>query len=135
VTDNTPILESDEVDRRMLLLAGLQDALRALGVTSCLARHQRLVLRYAEGPYGPSGLTDPQLYVLLPRGCQHVTADGMHYRLGSDGFPVRDPAAAAVAICAMQPALSALESIEPQYPALQSVSSHFVTGRKRECNA
>lgn len=95
MTDDASILESDEVDRRMLLLAGLQDALHGLGVTCYLARHQRLVLRYAEGPLEPSGPTNPQLHIFLTGSPQSVTTDGACYRLGKREFPVSDPAAAA----------------------------------------
>jgi hypothetical protein len=98
---DSPILTNAEVGSRMKLLAELQAALEARGITCVLARNHKLVLRYAEGPMEPSGLTDPQLFVFIPSGCQHVTMDGTNYRLGNDEFPVRDPAAAAVAICAM----------------------------------
>lgn len=102
--DPTPILTDAETASRMLLLAELQAALRDLGIQCVLARNHRLVLRdRAERPFKPSGLTDPQLFVFLPSGCQHVTTDGVSYRLGSDQFPVRESAAAAVAICAVRP--------------------------------
>jgi hypothetical protein len=103
---STPILTDAEAGSRMMQLAELQAILEARGVTCVLARNHKLVLRYAEGPYKPSGLTDPQLFVFLPGGCQHVTTDGVNYKLGDQAFPVCDPAAAAVAICAMQPAPS-----------------------------
>ncbi len=104
ITQAEPILDDDVVARRMFLLAGLHYQFDGLGVQCVLARRQRLVLRYnSEGPHKPSGLTDPHLYVFLSGGSQVVTTDGANYRLGSDEFPVGDPAAAAVAICAMQP--------------------------------
>lgn len=103
MSDDTPILESDEVDRRMLLLSELQAALHGLNVTCYLARHQRLVLLYNQAPQPPSGLLDPVLHVYPTAGgrhAHHVTTDGACYRLGKKKYPVSDPAAAADAICA-----------------------------------
>lgn len=105
MADNAPILESDEVARRMLLLAELQAALHGLNVTCHLARYQRLVLLYNQAPQPPSGLTDPILHVypIFPKGhAYHVTTDGTCYRLGDWGIPAGDPKAAALAICEMQ---------------------------------
>jgi hypothetical protein len=45
---------------RRLLLAELQAALNAIGVRSVLAGNRRLVLRYEQDHYEPSGPTDPQ---------------------------------------------------------------------------
>lgn len=101
-----PVLSDDEAASRMRLLADLRAALSALGIQSLLARRQRLVLvsRYMEGPFDPSGLTDPQLHVFLPSGALSVTTDGVSYRLAKQKFPVEEPSAAAAAIRATRPA-------------------------------
>jgi len=93
------ILTDAEVGRRMLLLAELQAAMATLGVHCVLARNHRLVLRYNDGPYGPSGLTDPDLHIFTPRGTDTATTDGTVYRLASGGeYSVADPSIAATAI-------------------------------------
>src|SRR6266567_3044223 len=78
-----PILTQAAVERRMLLLAELQDALTDLGVRSVLARNHRLVLQYNRGPSGPSGLTEPQLYIFASEGIDIATTDGSTYNLAS----------------------------------------------------
>ncbi len=94
-----PVLDRAEAERRMHLLAELQDALTDLGVRSVLARHHRLVLQYNRVPSGPSGLTDPELHILAPAGTDIATTDGTTYRLASgQQYPVADPAAAAALI-------------------------------------
>ncbi len=91
-----PILDRAEVEGRMLLLAELQDALTDLGVRSVLARNHRLVLQYNRVPSGPSGLTEPQLYVFGPYGTDIATTDGSTYNLASGRQCLADdPAAAA----------------------------------------
>lgn len=102
-----PILTDAEAARRMLVLAELQAALSALGARCVLARNHKLVLRYNEGPCEPSGLTDPQLLVFLPARSLYITTDNDDYFwLGNRQSPVDNPAAAAAAICGMQPAPS-----------------------------
>src|SRR6266567_172627 len=91
-----PILATAEVTRRMLLLGELQEALAALGVRSVLARNHRLVLQYNRVPYGPCGMTDPQLHVFTPDGTCVATTDGTTFHLASGRqCPADDPAAAA----------------------------------------
>src|SRR6266699_4037888 len=93
---SAPILQEAEVARRMHLLAELQDALAALGVRSVLARNHRLVLQYNRVPYGPCGMTDPQLHVFTPDGTCVATTDGTTFHLASGRqCPADDPAAAA----------------------------------------
>ncbi len=100
VTSNSPILGTDEVDRRMGALASLQSALEELGVDSVLTRRHRIVLRYSESPCPPSGLTDPELRIFIAGRQALATTDGACYRLGSrQQFPVSNPAAAAAGIC------------------------------------
>jgi hypothetical protein len=132
ITQAEPVLDDDVVARRMFLLAGLHYQFDRLGVQCVLARCQRLVLRYnSEGPHKPSGLTDPHLYVFLSGGSQIVTTEGANHRLGSDEFPVDDPAAAAVAICANaaspvlgtpgpRPRSSRVGAFLPSYPGKDS---------------
>jgi len=94
-----PILATAEVTRRMLLLGELQEALAALGVRSVLARNHRLVLQYNRVPYGPCGMTDPQLHVFAPDGTCVATTDGTTFHLASGRqCPADDPAAAATFI-------------------------------------
>lgn len=97
--NTTPVLDDAEASRRELLLARLQAALAELGVQCTLARKHRLVLRYADGAAGPSGLTDPQLYVFTEPGPAKISTDGAVYQL-SDGqnLPAADPTAAAAII-------------------------------------
>lgn len=101
MTGNAPILGAGEADRRMLVLAGLHEALHGLGVRCVLARNHRLVLEKFKhaAPIGPSGLTDPVLHAFLPDGIGHVTTDGTRYRLDGREFSAGDPAAAAAALC------------------------------------
>lgn len=118
MSENHPggqVLEKNVVDRRLLLLAGLQEAWQGLGVHGVLTRNHRLVLRYENGgPYEPSGLTDPQLHVFLPAGAQHVTTDGANYWLAGQQVPARDPAAAAAAV------ISAWRLARPDRPGPRS---------------
>jgi hypothetical protein len=94
-----PVLGEQEAERRRLLLAELQAALASLGVRSVLARNHRLVLRYNQTCYDPSGLTDPALHICTPGQARAGTTDSTSYRLdaGSD-YPVADPAVAAAGI-------------------------------------
>src|SRR5258708_32667675 len=70
-----PILPDAELAGRMPLLAELQGALHALGFRCVLARNHKLVLRYNEGPYEPSGLTEPQRHIFLTDSSQRMTTD------------------------------------------------------------
>lgn len=103
------ILGPEEVDRRLLILCGLHEALHDLRVHCVLARNHKLVLEKfkQQARLGPSGLTNPTLHAFLPDGLIRVTTDGADFWL-DDGqsFPVEYPVAAAVAICAMQPSPS-----------------------------
>jgi hypothetical protein len=103
-----PILTKAQIDMQLLLLAALHSALAERNIRCVLARTHRLVLRYSAAPLAASGPTEPQLYVFFIPGQKPgiVTTDGVNYRFGSDEFPVDDPVAAAVAICAAQPASS-----------------------------
>lgn len=104
VTDNAPILDEDEVQRRKMLLAELQAALMALGIQGVLASHRQLVLRYNDPPpLAPSGPTSPTLHLFGPDGARVATTDGTAYQV-DDGrtFPISDPAAAAADICRSQ---------------------------------
>ncbi len=93
------ILSEDEVARRMLLLAKLQNALTAQGVCCVLARNHRLILRYSVNPWERSGMTEPKLHLFMPTGRDIATTDGTTYRLASGAeFAVADPVFAAVAI-------------------------------------
>jgi len=106
--DREPILSQAEAARRMLLLTDLKAALAHLGVSSVLARNQRLVLRYNQVPQEPSGLTDPRLHILTPAGTAGVTADGDRYRLDSgEDMPASDPASAARRIASLSTATAA----------------------------
>ena len=98
--DREPILSQSEADSRMLLLAALQAALAGMGVRSVVARCHRLVLRWnSAGPFGPSGLTDPQLHIFAPAGTTVATTDGTAYRLrAGQQCPAGDPAAAAAVL-------------------------------------
>jgi hypothetical protein len=103
----TPILDADEVGRRMAALARLQDALKKMGVEAVLVGKHRLVLRYNEPSCAPSGLTDPELRIFIAGRQARATTDGACYRLSSrQRFPASDPAAAAARICRAKPALS-----------------------------
>jgi hypothetical protein len=95
-----PVLTEDEATRRVVLLGDLQAALAGIGVPSVLARNHRLVLRwYSSGPFGPSGLTDPELYVFASSGTSVATTDGTAYHLaGVRTCPAADPAAAAAVV-------------------------------------
>lgn len=53
------ILHPVVAENRMQLLDRLDNALRGLNVQCIVARGQRLVLRYSEGPNEPSGLALP----------------------------------------------------------------------------
>lgn len=97
-----PVLSETEAARRVSLLAELRGALESAGVRCLLARKHRLVLRYNQGPYEPSGMTDPQLHIFASGGADVATTDGAVYRLASGAeLAVTDPAAAAGAICRM----------------------------------
>jgi hypothetical protein len=91
------VLSRDEAARRLLLLADLQIALTKLGVRCVLARYHRLVLRwYSSGPFGPSGLTDPQLHIFTSADAVVATTDGTTFYLTTgQQCPADDPAAAA----------------------------------------
>lgn len=94
-----PILDEAEVARRISLLTELHGALGDRGFRCVLARNHRLVLRYAQTPSAPSGLTNPTLHVFLPNGVETVTTDGVDYALPRGrSCPVTDPAAAVAAI-------------------------------------
>lgn len=100
-----PILTPPEAAARMELLTELQAALTGLGVQCVLARGHRLVLRYADSPVPPSGLTNPTLHVFTPGGTRTITTDGAAYRLSTgQELPADDPASAAALICLRQPA-------------------------------
>ncbi len=102
-----PILSEAEVATRMRLLARLQDALRARGVSCALARRHRLVLRYNQAPVEKSGLIDPQLRAFTTGRTDVVSTDGSVFWLVSgDEFPVSDPGAAAEFIARAQRAAS-----------------------------
>lgn len=94
-----PILGEAEVQRRVLILAGLQSELDVLGVRAVLARNHKLTLRYnVPGPQ-PCGMTDPVLHVFGPSGMRKATTDGSCFRIDSgEEFPVDDPAGTATRI-------------------------------------
>jgi hypothetical protein len=97
--NTTPILDDGDAAFRRLLLDQLQVALAELGIHSTLARRHRIVLRYTDGVAGPSGLTDPQLYVLAEPGSVTVTTDGTTYQLShGQKLEAADPSAAAAII-------------------------------------
>lgn len=100
-TATTAVLESDEVDRRVVLLASLQAELRALKIACVLAGRRRLVLSSdGSAPWRGSGQTNPELHAFVPGVKQVVTTDGTIYQVGRRKHAVDDPAAAAAAICA-----------------------------------
>jgi hypothetical protein len=100
-----PILTPPDAAARMALLAELQATLTRLGIQCVLARHHRLVLRYAEGPVPPSGLTNPTLHVVAAGGTETITTDGATYRLSTgQELPADDSVSAAALICLQQPA-------------------------------
>ncbi len=82
------------------MLAELQTSLAAMGVHSVVARNHRLVLRWnTDGPWGPSGLTDPQLHIFTPDGPCVATADGTAYHLATgQRYAANSPATAATLI-------------------------------------
>jgi hypothetical protein len=94
------ILTQDEATLRLRLLAELQTTLAGQGIRCVLARTHRLVLRWrTSGPFGPCGLTDPQLHIFTPAGTTIATTDGTAYHLASgQDCPAADPAAAAALI-------------------------------------
>ena len=100
-----PIISVAEAARRLELLADLQTSLAGLGVGSVLARNHRLVLRWRNnGPYGPSGLTDPALHIFTPAGNCLATTDGTAYLLATGQHcPATDPTVAAALICQTTP--------------------------------
>jgi hypothetical protein len=89
------VLACEEADRRKVALAGLQEALAALGVDSVLAGRRTLTLR-GSGPASTARVGDPELHV---RGAGHsrvVTTDGQYYSFADGGtHPVGDPSGAA----------------------------------------
>lgn len=94
------VLSHDEAARRLLLLTDLQISLTERGVRCVLARYHRLVLRWSSsGPFGPSGLTDPQLHIFTPNGTAVATTNGITFSLASgQQCQADDPAAAAARI-------------------------------------
>ena len=77
------ILTAAEAERRSDLLGALRDVLDMRGIPSVLARRRTIVLR-GKAPFGPSGLTDPELHVLASAHLI-ITTDGAEYR-SSDGW-------------------------------------------------
>lgn len=101
VIERPQVLAKDEASRRVLLLAELQAAFTALGVRCVLARKHRLVLRYNQGPCGPSGPVNPELHVFAGDGTDIATTNGATYSLASGGqYPADDPAATAAVVLA-----------------------------------
>jgi len=91
-----PILTREEASRRAALLADLQNALAAQGVSSVLARRHRLVLQGGRTRSEPSGPTEPQLHIFTPDGTDIATTHGSAYHFASgDAHPAADPARAA----------------------------------------
>ena len=92
------VLSRDEACRRALLLTDLRDALAKRSVEALVVTRRRVVLR-ADFSGGPSGPTDPALYVFLDGTVAIATTDGTNYQL-ADGVldAVSDPDAAARAI-------------------------------------
>jgi hypothetical protein len=105
---DTPILSESEVNRRILLLGMLKDALTDQGVQAVIARHHRLVLSSAEQTWAPRQLTDPSLHIFTEDGTRKASTDRAVYRL-DDGaeYSVSDPAAAAAAICGQRTTVTA----------------------------
>lgn len=95
------ILSQAEATRRMELLAVLQAALETSGIRCRLAGRRRLVLRYAHGPYEPSGMTNPQLNIFVPGGTEVATTDGLLYRLRSGAELFAEASSAAATISSM----------------------------------
>jgi hypothetical protein len=99
VPPRPPILTEADVARRMLVFAGLQEALAALEIRSVVARNHRLVLRRNIGLYAQSGLTDLKLYIFALDGTETATTDGTTYYLASGTeYPASEPDATAMAI-------------------------------------
>jgi len=94
----SPILTREEAARRAALLADLQSALQAQGVSSVLARRHRLVLQGGRTRCEPSGPTDPELHIFTPDGTDIATTRGSAYHFASGhAHPAADPARAAQA--------------------------------------
>ncbi len=73
-----------------LVLAALRDALSKRSIDAAVVTRRRIVL-WANTSGGPSGPTDPLLYVFLDGGMVVVTTNGTNYKL-ADGAasPVAD---------------------------------------------
>ena len=84
------VLTRDEACRRAGLLTDLREALAKRSVEAIVVTRRRIVLR-ADLSGGPSGPTNPSLYVFLDGGMVVVTTDGTNYKLADGGAsPVAD---------------------------------------------
>lgn len=93
-----PVLAVAEAQRRADLLGVLKDALAERSVESLLVTRRRIVLR-AKRAAGPSGPTDPALYVFSGDGSTNiVTTDGTDYHLPCGVHPVDDLGAVVAAV-------------------------------------